>query len=56
MNYQHAFFQLTEIVMTHLSVTKGPWKNVSHKVMKIVYWRSTYILSVLIIGLNITCT
>jgi len=30
-------------------------RKFSQKVMKIVYWRSTYILSVLIIGLNITC-
>jgi len=31
-------------------------ENVSHKVLKIVYWRSTYFLSDLIIRLNITCT
>jgi len=37
--------------ITHQSVTKKAWK--SHE---IVYWRLTYILSVLIIGLNITCT
>jgi len=29
-------------VMTYLSVTKKAWKNASHKVMKIVYSRSTY--------------
>jgi len=40
--------------ITHLSATHKAWK-ISHKVMKIVCCRSTYFLSVLIIGLNITC-
>jgi len=39
-----------------MSVTKKAWKNVSHKVMKIVYRRSTYFLSDMIIGLSIICT
>jgi len=30
--------------------------KISQKVTKIKYWRLTYFLSVLIIGLNITCT
>jgi len=30
--------------------------NISHKVIKIVHWRSTCFLSLLILGLNITCT
>ena len=43
--------------VTHLSVENTSiYGNITHKVMKIVYWCSTYFLSVLIIGLNITCT
>jgi len=38
------------------SETNNGWKFVSLQVMKFVYLHSTYFLSVLIVGLNITCT
>jgi len=37
------------------SETNNPWK-ISLEVMKFVYLHPTYVLSVLIIGLNLTCT
>jgi len=37
------------------SKTNNAWK-ISLEVMKFVYLHTTYVLSVLIIGLNITCT
>jgi len=39
-----------------MSMTYQAWKKVSHKVMNIVYRRSTYFLNDLILCLNITCT
>jgi len=50
-SYKPALLQLREVVITYLSATKKAWK-ISNKVMKIVYCRSTYFLSVLIIGLT----
>jgi len=37
------------------SETNNAW-NIPHEIMKFVYLHPTYALSVLIIGLNITCT
>jgi len=39
-----------------MSMTYKAWQNASHNVMNIMYRRSTYFLSDLIIGQNISCT
>jgi len=59
MGYKHDLLQPKQDVSWHLtcsrSVKNNAWKIVSLDVMNFVYLYSTY-LSVLIIGLNITCT
>jgi len=59
MGYKHDLVQLKQDVSWHLtysrSVTYIAWK-IPLDVMKFVYFHKTYVLSLLIIGLNITCT
>jgi len=58
--YKHDLLQLKEVVfwpLTYsLSVTNKAWKHVSQQVMKFLYRITTYLLSVVIMGLNITCS
>jgi len=59
MGYKFDLLQLKQDVFWHLtysrSETKNAWK-ISLEIMKFVYLHTTYVLSVLIIGLNITYT
>jgi len=59
MGYKFDLIQLKQDVFWHLtysrSETNNAWK-ISLQVMKFVYLHTTYVLSVLFIGLNITCT
>ena len=59
MGYKFDLLKLKQDVFWHLtysrSETKNAWK-ISLEIMKFVYLHTTYVLSVLIIGLNITYT
>jgi len=55
MSYKHDFVQWTDILPLRIYLWRRRHGKISHKVKKIVYWRLTYFLSVLIIGPNITC-
>jgi len=60
MVYKRDLLQQKEVVfrpLTYsLSVTNEAWKHVSLHVMKFVYCHSKYFLSVVIMGLNKTCS